>query len=166
MAKNRIINTRFWHDDYISLLQTDEKLLFLYFLTNPATDICGVYELPKKIIVVESGIKEPRVNEILQKFEKDGKVIHSEGWIGVHNFIKYQVLNPKVKRGIELGLKSAPRSLLDRLSIDYNTLSDSNLNLNSNSNLNVSYRTNPEEESKEEKEIRTKRGQLAVKFKV
>ena len=37
MAKTRIINTRFWIDDYTSNLDPIEKLLFLYFLTNTAT---------------------------------------------------------------------------------------------------------------------------------
>jgi hypothetical protein len=136
MAKIRIINTRFWIDDYISNLTPKEKLLFLYFLTNPFTDICGVYEIPVKQIAMDTGISKDEVDKIISKFEVDGKIVYEGGWVGIRNFAKHQSINPKVARGIEIGLKSAPKSITDRLSIGYDSLSHLNSNSNSNSNLN------------------------------
>ena len=136
MAKQRIVNTHFWDDSYIISLAPSEKLLFLYLLTNPLTNICGIYELPLRRIVFDTGIEKKEIEIILKKFEEDKKVVYEDGWIGIKNFIKHQNLNIKVRQGIILGLEKAPRGIVDRLCIDYDSLSHLNLNLNSNSNLN------------------------------
>lgn len=129
-----MINTRFWIDDYISNLDPSEKLLFLYFLTNPYTEICGIYELPLKHVAMETGLDKEMVVKILARFEKDKKIIYKNGWVGIYNFAKHQVDNPKVHRGIEIGLAKAPKEIVDRLSIGHDSLSHSNSNSNPNSN--------------------------------
>lgn len=145
MAKQRIVNTRFWDDSYIARLSPTEKLLFLYLITNPLTNIAGVYELPLKRVAFDTGIATDMVDATLEKLERDGKIAFASGWIGLVNFIKYQTLNPKIKQGILLELKRAPKSILDRLSIDYHRLCigfDSLSDLNSNSNLNTNLNSN------------------------
>jgi hypothetical protein len=134
MAKSRMINTRFWIDDYISELDPTEKLLFLYFLTNPYTDICGIYEVPLKHIALDTGLDKEMVIKIIERFSKDGKIFYEDGWVAVKNFPKHQLNNPKVAKGIEIGLENAPQGLKDRLSIEYDILPHSNSNSNSNSN--------------------------------
>jgi hypothetical protein len=67
MAKQRYINTKFWRDSYIEDLDPTEKLLFLYLLTNPDTNICGVYELPLKIIAADTGIDKEMVKKLLNR---------------------------------------------------------------------------------------------------
>ena len=52
MSDTRMIKTKFWDDDYISYLDSVEKLLFLYCLTNPLTNIAGIYEITLKRIEV------------------------------------------------------------------------------------------------------------------
>ena len=133
-----MVDTRFWIDDYISSLNPHEKLLFLYFLTNPYTDICGVYELPLSHVAMETAIPRTEIDTILKRFETENKIFYRNGWVAIRNFVKHQLANPKVQRGIEIGLNKAPESLKkilkDSLSIDYQALSHSNLNSNSNSN--------------------------------
>lgn len=146
MAKQRIVNTRFWIDDYISNLDPTEKLLFLYFLTNPSTDICGVYEVPLKTIATDTGIEIEMVKKILKRFSKDKRVFYVDGWVGIKNFAKHQSDSPSVKKGIEIGLKKAPKEILDRVyteSIE-GVPPLSHLNLNSNSNLNLNSNLNRE----------------------
>jgi hypothetical protein len=134
MAKNRMIDTIFWEDNYSANLDPIEKLLFLYFLTNSSTNICGIYQITLKKIAVETGVDKEMVEKILGRFEKDDKVFYREGWIGLKNFIKHQNQNsPKVKKGIEIELGNTPetiKSLVERKGID--TLSHSNSNSNSN----------------------------------
>ena len=131
-----MIDTRFWIDDYVSNLDPSEKLLFLYFLTNPYTDICGVYEIPLKHVALETGLDKEMVIKIVDRFSRDNKIFYENGWVAIKNFAKHQQNNPKVAKGIEIGLSKAPKELLDRLSIDYDSLSHLNLNSNSNSNPN------------------------------
>lgn len=141
MAKSRIVNTRFWVDDYVSNLDPVEKLLFLYFLTNPATDISGVYEIPLKTIAVDTGIDKETVLKLLRRFSKQDKIYYKDGWIGVVNFTKHQSSNPKIMEGIRIGLTKAPKDLVARMKIDYgysiDSPSHSNSNLNTNSNPKV-----------------------------
>ena len=143
MAKQRIVNTKFWDDSYITRLSPTEKLLFLYLITNPLTNISGVYELPLKRVAFDTGISADRAETIFKKLENDGKLVVTDGWVGVVNFIKHQSLNPKIKQGILSELKRAPKCVTERLSIDYqslcvgsDSLSHSNSNCNINSNLN------------------------------
>ena len=143
MAKQRIVNTKFWDDSYITRLTPTEKLLFLYLITNPLTNISGVYELPLKRVAFDTGIFPDKAEAILKKLERDGKIVVIDEWVGIVNFIKHQSLNPKIKQGILAELKRAPKKITEKLSIDYQTLnvasdslSHSNSNLNTNSNLN------------------------------
>jgi len=151
MAKSRYINTKFWSDGYISDLDPVEKLLFLYFLTNERTTICGVYELPIKHMSTETGIEKEMILKVMSRFEKDGKVIYRDGWVRVVNFEKHQDRdNEKIKIGIKNALELIPAQIkqklydMDSLSIAYgrdsnnsNTNSNTNSNSNSNSNSNI-----------------------------
>ena len=149
MAKFRTVNTRFWSDGYIEGLDPSEKLLYLYLLTNPNTDICGIYELSLRDMAFHTGFDKDMLMKILGRFQYDEKVYYFHGWIVIKNFIKNQIVNPKVKLGIERSLKTVPakvwieivkiqtlKEVYDSLHIDYYSLSRPNFNLNSNSNLN------------------------------
>lgn len=109
-----MINTKFWDDDYTSNLDPIEKLLFLYFLTNTSTNICGVYEIPLKKIANETGIDKEMVVKIIQRFSKDGKVFYHNGWLCMKNFVKNQNQNsPKVKIGIQNEIMAIPKDIMD-----------------------------------------------------
>lgn len=133
MAKQRYVNTYFWDDDYVADLEPLEKLLFLYLLTNPLTDIAGAYKIALKRMAFDTGIERPEIERILEKFEKDNKVIYKDGWILVCNFVKHQNKNPKVIAGIKRSLIGCPQWIIDRLSIALDSLSHFNFNSNLNS---------------------------------
>ena len=139
MAKYRVVNTRIWDDTYVAELNPNEKLIFLYLLTNALTTIGGVYELSLKRAAFDVGLPIRDLRKAFERFEADGKIVRKEDWIGIVNFVKHQSLNPKVKRGIEIEHEKAPRDLVERLklpneffSIGYRRLSDSNKNNNTN----------------------------------
>lgn len=116
MAKSRMINTKFWDDNYTSNLDPIEKLLFLYLLTNTSTNICGVYEIPVKKIAMETGIDKDMVFKILERFTKDNKVFYIDGWIWLVNFIKNQnQKSPLVKKGIDNELEAVPSHIKEQV---------------------------------------------------
>ena len=140
VAKQRIINTKFWEDSYIAELSPLEKLVFLYLITNPLTNISGVYELPLKRAAFDVGVEVNVVEIVIKRFEADGKLFRLGAWVGIKNFIKHQTLNPKIKVGIVGELRRAPQTLVDSLCIDYQSLSiayDSLSHSNSNPNSNT-----------------------------
>lgn len=123
MAKQRVVNTYFWNDPFIMKLKADEKLLFLYALTNPQTDLCGAYELAMEKIVFETRMSEKKILEIFAKFEAAGKICYRNGWVVVRNFAKHQVNNPKVSKGIERSLNSCPDWVKEIVKIGFDRLS-------------------------------------------
>ena len=148
--KQRYINTRFWNDSYISELDPIEKLLFIYFLTNEHTNISGIYELPQKIIGIETGIDKSMIHKILPRLKL--KIRYINGYVVIKNFIKHQETPSEfVKKGIlnclkeldtkwlenvvKQGFYILPKEYSDTLCIPYiESLSYSNSNSNSNSN--------------------------------
>jgi len=118
MAKQRMVNTRFWDDNYASNLDPIEKLLFLYFLTNTSTNISGVYEIPIKKVANETGIDKEMVEKIINRFSKDNKIFYKDGWVVIKNFIKHQnQKSPKVSKGIVEEFKNVPENILAVLNI-------------------------------------------------
>lgn len=114
MSKSRLINTKFWDDSYITTLDPIEKLLFLYFLTNTSTNICGVYEISLRKAAVETGIEKDMVAKVIKRFSKDKKIFYQKGWICLKNFTKNQNQNsPTVKIGIEREIKAIPSDILE-----------------------------------------------------
>lgn len=111
MAKYRAVNTKFWDDTYILSLDPIEKLVFLYIITNPLTNICGIYEIAIKRIAFDTGLDKEMAEKILMRFERDRKAYYIEGWIGIVNFVKNQSTNPKVVTGIEAAMAKAPEKL-------------------------------------------------------
>lgn len=140
MAKLRSVNTHFWDDTYVVNLDPIEKLLFLYFLTNPLANISGAYEISLRRIAFDTGIDSEMILKILARFEQSDKMIYRDGWVFIVNFIKNQSLNPKILKGIEIAAKGCPDWIKHRLSIGSDSLSidfdNSNLNSNSNTNSN------------------------------
>ena len=106
MAKQRYINTKFWNDTYIIDLDPIEKLLFLYCITSPLTNIAGIYEVSIKRIAFDTGIDKDMVTKIFQRFEKNNKIKYENGWIGIKNFIKHQKQSDNENDKINIGIKS------------------------------------------------------------
>jgi hypothetical protein len=123
MAKQRVVNTRFWDDDYVTELDPFEKLLFLYFLTNPLTDLCGAYEVSLKRIAFDTGLKPSKITEILESFEAGGKILYRKGWVFIRNFGKHQQGNsPNVRKGAERSLNACPDWVKQTLSKGFGTI--------------------------------------------
>lgn len=97
--KKRPINTRLWNDTFIAELDPTEKLLFVYFLTNEHTNVSGIYELPLKVVAMETGIDAGMVKNILGRL-KD-RIRHIKGYVVVRNWLKHQaVASENIQKGI------------------------------------------------------------------
>lgn len=112
MAKQRSVSTKFWHDPWIQDLSIDQKLLYLYLITNEHLDLCGIYEISIRTISFECGLDNKSVSKALEAFQKSGKIFYHEGWISIKNFQKNQKVNPNIKLGIERSLSLIPAKTL------------------------------------------------------
>jgi len=104
MAIFRKIHTSFWSDSFIQDLEKDQKLFYLYLLTNERTRQCGVYEITKKQISYDLGYTIDRVSILLEYFIKVGKIKYNDVTkeLAIGNWLKYNnSTSPKVKSCID-----------------------------------------------------------------
>ena len=164
MARQRYINTDFWRDEYIEDLDPLERYLYIYFLTNPLTNIAGIYKISIKRVAFETGLEKEMVIKIIKRFEKANKIAFIEGYIIIKNFIKHQKVNPNIQKGIDEILNKLPESVLNWLNDKVNkptkalespskTLNYINVNVNDNTNVNNNKNVKKEAKASASKEF-------------
>lgn len=115
MAKQRIINTRFWVDPWVQEeLNSLDRLLFLYLLTNDQTNLSGIYEISNFKMCFETGIeKETLLRAMFPRLEP--KVYREGNWVIMLNFPKHQNTdNPKIMLGIQRELELVPDEIYEK----------------------------------------------------
>lgn len=134
MSNQRYIDVSFWDDAWIQDLDPSEKLVYMYLLTNPLTNIAGVYQLTRKRICFDTGFTSETIGHILQKFESAKKVYTFNEYIILKNWCKHQKVEgsapnkvSNVKIGIDRILNELPDDLLihlKRVGYSYSYLDD------------------------------------------
>ena len=81
MAVQRYISSSFWSDDWVDNLTSEEKLVYLYLLTNTAFKSSGIYKIFLDDMVKEIKINKNKIIEILSLFERKKKVFTYENFI-------------------------------------------------------------------------------------
>lgn len=107
-TKLRSVNTHFWDDDYIQKLDPSQKLLFLYLLTNPLTNLIGVYEISVRRIGFDTGFDKETLLNMLERFSKDGKIFYQDSFIILANFLKNQKFNANMQKGADQRIELLP----------------------------------------------------------
>ena len=108
MAIYRQIHITFWQDPFILELSPEEKYFYLYLMTNSKTSQCGIYELPKKVMQLETGYNDETVDKLLKRFIDYGKILYDQETkeIMILNWLKHNMnTSPKVKSRIKKELK-------------------------------------------------------------
>jgi hypothetical protein len=109
MAKYRQVHTTFWDDGFVLDLTPEEKYFYLYLMTNNKASQCGIYELPKRVIEMQTGYNRETVEKLLARFEEYGKIKYAESTkeILMRNWHKYNWINsPKVIACVEKELQT------------------------------------------------------------
>ncbi|KEI96166.1 DnaD domain protein [Clostridium botulinum] len=95
MAKYRQLHTQFWSDGFVLDLTPEEKYFYLYLMSNSKTSQCGVYELPLRVIEMETGYNRETVIKLIKRFIAYKKIKYDEETkeIMIFNWVKYNVPN-------------------------------------------------------------------------
>jgi len=154
--KLRSVNTKFWEDPFVEGLKPEEKLIFLYFLTNPLTNMIGIYEITIKRISYDTGLTPERVQKALKSFESESKVFYRDNYVILPNFLKNQNLNTNMQKGAINVYDNLPNWLKDSISEKplkaFESLRNAMLNMNKNMNSNVNENKNENNECELENE--------------
>ena len=116
--KARVIQTKFWEDNFVIELTHKEKLAFLYFLTNPRVNLSGVYQLPDKFILNDLDLVESELIEIKNKFVKADKIHFVDGFVVIKNAKKYNNFfkgNEWQRKAFNREMELLPKSVLEYL---------------------------------------------------
>lgn len=109
IAIYRQIHITFWQDQFILDLTPEEKYFYLYLMTNSKTSQCGIYELPKKVIQLETGYNDETVDKLLNRFIDHHKILYDSSTkeVMILNWLKHNSnTSPKVKNRIAKELLS------------------------------------------------------------
>lgn len=101
MAIYRNIHISFWEDSKVlDDMDIEDRYFMLYLLTNPHSNQIGCFEISKRQIINETGFDKKKVDELLEKFEKELQIIiysTSTKELFIKNWYKYNWSNsPKV----------------------------------------------------------------------
>jgi hypothetical protein len=105
MAKFRQIHGSFWEDpDILDIFTPEDRYFYLYLLTNPHTQQCGIYEISIKHMEIETGYNKDTIEKLIMKFENTYKKIKyspETKEIVIINWLRYNFIDsPKVKNCI------------------------------------------------------------------
>lgn len=117
MGKKRYIDSDFWTDSWVvDNLNPLDCHLFMYLLTNPQTNLAGVYQLSLRIMSFQIGIEREELIRMLKRLEP--KVLYRDGWVVLTNSIKNQnYKNEKINKAIVSALEKVPADLVELLNI-------------------------------------------------
>ena len=132
MAIYRNIQMSFWTDAKIADTFTpDEKLMYLYLLTNPHTNLCGCYEISVRQIAFEIGYKSEQVEKLIKSLQEKHVISYSleSREILLVNWHKYnwttsEKFRKPLREEVKKVKKSEFRGYLERILYGTDTVSD------------------------------------------
>ena len=113
--KLRSINTRIWDDAWVSELTPEQKLIWIYLLTNPLCNLVGIYEITPKRIAFDTGIQIGTVRKALELFEKAKKAFYTDDHILLVNFYANQSMNANMKVGAINCFNELPENIQNKV---------------------------------------------------
>lgn len=115
MDRSRTVNTKFWVDPFIEELTPKEKLLFLYLLTNPKTNMLGIYEVSIRKISFETGLTQQEINKAFITFTEKNKCYFLDNYVVIPNFLKNQKMNPNMLKSAKKEFENVPNDIKNTL---------------------------------------------------
>lgn len=132
MAIYRNIQMSFWTDAKIADTFTpDEKLMYLYLLTNPHTNLCGCYEISSRQIAFEIGLKREQIEKLIKSLQDKRVIVYSTDSREVllvnwhkYNWTSSEKLRKPLREEVKKVKKSEFRRYLERILYGTDTVSD------------------------------------------
>ena len=96
MSIKRVVDVHFWDDDKVlGTFSPEDKLFFLYLMTNPHTKQLGIYALPRQYIALEVGYALDVVDVLLDRFENVYGLIrysYDTGEDAIKNYLRHSIV--------------------------------------------------------------------------
>lgn len=76
--KHRYITTDIWQARWFKKLSIEAKYLYFYLLTNPQTNLCGVYEIMDEQIQFDTNIAD--LHKVFTELQQASEVVRIDDW--------------------------------------------------------------------------------------
>jgi len=107
------IATRVWHDEKFRELSDDAKTLFMYLLSSPHSNMCGLFYLPPPYACHDLNWSAGRYADALNKLLCKGMVFAEGDIVLIKNFLRYNpIRGPKQAVGAASRLNEIPANSL------------------------------------------------------
>lgn len=121
----------FWRDPFTRTLTSNNKLLYIYLLTNREIQPSGIYEFLEDDCFYQTGITRQQIRKGLVLLSNKEKILYADGWVFIVNFLRKsfnlpkKVVNEKVRTNIsnQLLLKNIPKPIIACFYSQYHSLS-------------------------------------------
>ena len=108
----RLVYTDFWEDPKVMEEMTPEdRYFYLYLLTNPHTNMIGIYQILKKQMAFELGYSPESINSLLDRFINHHKLIKYDTEtkeIFIKKYAKYNLRSEERRVGKECRSRWSP----------------------------------------------------------
>jgi len=113
MGKQRYISTSFWDDEWVQEATKLQKLFYLYLLSNPLTNIAGIYQITNRRISFDTGFSSKEILDMWEFFEQEKKVYRRGEWLIIPSWPKHQRVSERdnCRKGIDAVLLELPEEI-------------------------------------------------------
>lgn len=165
MSTHRYLNVSFWQDAFVLDLTPEEKYFYIYLMTNSKTSQIGIYELPSRVIELETGYNRETVEKLLTRFIEYGKIEYNQPTkeIYIRNWAKFNWNNSeKVITRVKADLENVKHQPFAIKYVDYvNSLEKNNKVIQYPYSIDSLWKKEKEKKEKE-KEIKEKENERKV----
>ena len=97
MSTFKQVHNKFWQNDFVLGLTSEERYFYIYLITNSMTNQCGIFKFNRRLAELETGNDAEQIEKYLEKFQDFGKVVISSTTTEVMlvNWFKHNFKNNK-----------------------------------------------------------------------
>lgn len=85
----RMVDPTFWDDPTIGDLDGHAKYLFLYLISSPRGNTCGLYEVSTRVIQFHTGMTSEKIEAAMKVLVDTGRIVRSGNWVWIVNQFKH-----------------------------------------------------------------------------
>jgi len=117
----RTVDTSIWTDPKFKTLCVEEKLVFLYLITNNHAHVSGIYYLPRILVTLETGLSDTSYDMVCDTLSKRDIVCFDPvlDVVWVKNMLRYQGRGDKNHRSAAKQLTTLHNSPLIDAFLDF-----------------------------------------------
>jgi len=111
MSEYRQVHRSFWESPSVEQLDPVEKLVYLYCISGPLSNMEGLYRCSLKRMAFETGLDQDTTGRIMERLESMQLAGHRDGWVCVTQATKHMPGGPKMAEHARRLYESVPAEI-------------------------------------------------------